>query len=203
MVDTDQALGPMDPMIFTVPPQHPDVRYAVLRRYYATPRDEAKRSNDAKHRNDSRVFAARKLHPISRPLTLDDYRPEVRHEVLLPDDAEDRLADPKSLFEDYEAKQVPNQKDLVTHVKLSPPVRKLHHLWEDGRQLAKREFVEKESMAVLMIMHVPQMSAPHLHLLIPTRRLSPTGWVEFVQELARDSGCLRVSAAWAAFRRTL
>lgn len=196
MVEADHALGLLDPMIFTVPPQHLDVSFAVLRRRYA------KHGNDA-HVNDSRVFAARKLHPINRSLTLDDYRPEVRNEVLLPDDAEDRFADPKILFQDYEAKQVPNQSDLVTHVKLSPPVRRLHHLWEDGRQFARREFVEKESMAVLMVMHVPQLSAPHLHLLIPVRRLSPTGWVEFVQELARDSGCKRVSEAWASFRRTL
>lgn len=197
MVEVDHALGPMDSTIFTVPSQHPDVSFAVLRRYCA------KHRNNAKHRNDARVFVARKLHPINRLLTLDDYRPQVRHEVLLPDDAEDRLADPRLLFEDYEAKQVTDQSDLLTHVKLSPRVRRLHHLWEDGRQFAMQEFVRKESMAVLMILHVPQLSPPHLHLLIPSRRLTPTGWFEFVQELARDGGCKRVSEAWAAFRRAL
>lgn len=196
MVMPNNVLGLIDPMIFTVPPHHPDVSFAVLRRHYARPGTDA-------HVNDSRVFASRKLHPINRPLTLDDHRPEVRHEVLLPDDAEDRLADPKLLFEDYEANQVPNQSDLVTHVKLSPKVRRLHHLYEDCRQFAMQQFVRAESMAVLMIMHVPQLSPPHVHLLIPTRRLGPTGWVDFVQVLARDSGCLRVSAAWATFKSSL
>lgn len=196
MVKAKNALGLLDPMIFTVPPHHPDVSFAVLRRHYARPGTDA-------HVNDSRIFASRKLHPINRPLTLDDYRPEVRHEVLLPDHAEDRLADARLLFEDFEVKQARAQSDLVTHVKLAPRVRKLHHLWEDGRQFAKQEFVRMESMAVLMIMHVPQLSPPHLHLLIPCRRLTPTGWSDYVQELARDGGCKRVSEAWAKFKLTL
>lgn len=191
MAKVKRAFSAMQSTIFTVPPEHPDIGYAVLRRSYG------------KHRNDARVYASNKLHPISRPATLTHWQPEVRHEVLLPDDVEDRFADARILFEDYEANEVPNQKDLVTHVKISRSVRRLHHLWEDGRQFAMQEFVRKESMAVLMIMHVPQLAPCHLHLLMPTRRLTPTGWREFVPELARDSGCLRVSAAWAAFRQAL
>lgn len=186
-----RASSAMRSTIFTVPAIVPDVAFAVLRRECSG------------HRNDARVYASNKLHPINRPATLNDYRPEVRHEVLLPDDAEDRLADAKLLFEDYEAKQVPAQKDLVTHVKISTRVRRLHHLYEDGRQFARQEIVRKESMAVLMIMHVPQLSPPHLHLLIPCRRLTPTGWSDFVQELACDGGCKRVSEAWEAFKLTL
>lgn len=191
MAKAKRAAGAMRSTIFTVPPQHPDVAFAVLRRTYDG------------HRNDSRVYAACKLMPINPPATLADWRPEVRHEVLLPDDVEDRLADPRLLFDDYEANQAPNQKDLVLHVKVSASVRRLHHLWEDGRGFAKSEFVRKENMAVLMIMHVPQLAKPHLHLLIPSRRLMPTGWSEFVQDLARDSGCKRVSEAWTEFRRTV
>lgn len=191
MAKAKRASDAMRSTIFTVPAIVPDVAFAVLRRNYLG------------HRNDARVYASNKLHPINPPLTLDDYRPEVPYQVLLPDDAEDRLADPKLLFDDYEDKQVPNQSDLVTHVKLSPRVRRLHHLFEDCRQFAMQEFVRKESLAVLLIMHVPQLSPPHVHLLIPTRRLTPTGWSDFVQELARDGGCKRVSEAWAAFRQAL
>lgn len=189
MAKVKRALGLMDSTIFTVPAIVPDVAFAVLRRTYAG------------HRNDARVYASNKLHPINRPVTLDDYRPEVRHEVLLPDDAEDRFLDARFLVEDFEAEQVPNQKDLVTHVKLSPPVRRLHHLWEAGRRFAREEFVRKERLAVLMIMHRPQLGDCHLHLLIPCRRLGSLGWGAFVQELARDSSSMRVAAAWAPFRR--
>ncbi len=191
MAKPKRASDTMRSTIFTVPPQHPDVSFAVLRRTYDG------------HRNDSRIFAALKMHPINRPLTLADHRPDVKCEVLLPDDAEDRLADPRILFEDYEAKQVPDQSDLVTHVKLSPRVRKIHHLWEDSRRFAREQLVKKESMAVLMIMHVPQLSPPHVHLLIPCRALTPTGWGAFAQQLARDGGCKRVSDAWAQFKLTL
>lgn len=191
MVKAKRASDAMRSTIFTVPAIVPDVTFAVLRRNYL------------RHRNDARVYASNKLHPINPPLTLADHRPEVPYQMLLPDDAEDRLADPKLLFDDYEEKQVPNQSDLVTHVKLSPRVRRLHHLFEDCRQFAMQEFVRKESLAVLLIMHVPQLSPPHVHLLIPTRRLTPTGWSDFAQELARDGGCKRVSEAWAAFRQAL
>lgn len=191
MTKIKRALGLMDSTIYTVPPIVPDVAFAVLRRNYA------------KHRNDARVYASNKLHPIKWPLSLDDHRPQVRHEVLLPYDAEDRFLDARLLFENFEAEQVPNQKDLVTHVKLSPPTSRHHQLWEDGRHFAMQEFVRKERLAVLMIMHVPKLSPCHLHLLIPCRRFGPLGWGEFVQDLARDSGCLRVSAAWAAFRQAL
>lgn len=146
MTKIKRSLGLMDSTIYTVPPIVPDVAFAVLRRNYAN------------HRNDARVYASNKLHPINRPLSLDDHRPEARHEVLLPHDAEDRFLDPKLLFEDFEAEQVPNQKDLVTHVKLSPPTSRHHQLWEDSRHFAVQEFVRKERLAVLMIMHVPKLS---------------------------------------------
>lgn len=146
MAKPKQALRSTPWTIFTVPSDVPEVAFAVLRRDYAG------------HRNDARVYAHAKLHPISRPSSLAEWRPQVRHEVLLPDDADDRLLDARVLLEDFEAEQVPGQRDLVTHVKLTPAeVGRLHPFWEMGRRFAREEFVVQERLAVLMIMHAPPL----------------------------------------------
>lgn len=189
MAKPKQALGPLDWTIFTVPSDVPEVAFAVLRRNYDG------------HRNDARVYAHAKLHPKSRPSSILDWQPQVRHEVLLPADADDRLLDARVLLEDFEADQVPGQRDLVTHVKLTPAkVGRLHAFWEQGRRFAHEEFVAKEQLAVLIIQHAPPLGDCHLHLLVLPRRLGLRGWGRFATELACDAGCKRVGAAWLAFK---
>lgn len=189
MAKLKQALGPMDSTIFTVPSNVSEVAFAVLRRHYAG------------HQNDARLYAHGKLHPISRPSLLSDWRPQVRHEVLLPQDADDKLLDARDLLEDFEADQVPAQRDLVVHVKITPAkVGRLHAFWESGRRFAREEFVAKEQLAVLAIMHAPPLGDCHLHLLILPRQLGLRGWGKFATELACDAGCKRVGAAWQAFK---
>lgn len=116
-----------------------------------------------------------------------------RAEVLLPAHVDDRLLDPRTLFETAEAQHPPGGEALATYVTLTWAPSRLHAAFEVGRHLA-RWLVREFDVTVLLVQHVPALNAgtaePHLHLIIPgPRRLTAwSGFGEYVKPLCRDSG---------------
>jgi hypothetical protein len=125
-----------------------------------------------------------------------------RSDVLLPPNAEDRLSDAKALCGAYEAQAFPGIKDLLIVVTLRFPATSapLHDIWEDVRAFAL-DFVRSKGVAAILAMHVPALAgkagrSPHVHIMIPARRLERYAFGEFLPNLACDAGRDTIETTW-------
>lgn len=125
-----------------------------------------------------------------------------RADVLLPPGAEDRLTSAKALCEAYEDQAFVGIKDLLIIVTLRFPSfpGALHGIWEEVRAFAL-EFACTRSVAAVLAMHVPALAGrvgrwPHVHVMIPARRLERYGFGEFLRPLACDAGRDIFDDAW-------
>lgn len=175
-----------------IPGDNPDLSFGVIRRRL-------------KGRTfDTRECVLRRLRPIggSSP-TSEEWVPTCyRLDVLLPPGANDRLRSPKALCDAYEAEAVPSIKDLliVVTVRSPAPAVALHEIWEEARAFAL-DFSRTTGTAAILIMHVPALTGragrpPHVHIMIPARKLERYGFGEFLPSLACDDGRHIVEAAW-------
>jgi hypothetical protein len=116
-----------------------------------------------------------------------------RWDVLLPANAPESCADPKTLCDRYEKQAFPTIKDLVVMATLRfPDPDRLHQSWEKTRAFARERLCEERNIAVIMAMHLPisigSTNPPHVHLMMPARSLHSYGFGEFVRPLATDHG---------------
>jgi hypothetical protein len=175
-----------------IPGDNPDLSFGVIRRRL-------------KGRSfDTRDCVLRRLRPIGeRSPTSGEWVPTCyRLDVLLPPGADDRLRSPKALCDAYEAEAVPGIKDLliVVTLRFPAPAVALHDIWEEVRAFAL-DFGRATGTACILIMHVPALTGragrpPHVHIMIPARKLERYGFGEFLPSLACDDGRHIIEAAW-------
>lgn len=144
------------------------------------------------HAVSAAAFARAKLVVPARPDPTDWVATAHRSEVLLPAFADERLLDPKVLFEEVDATLPPGGRALAAYVTLSWMPERLHAAFELGRTLA-RGLVDTFETPALCVQHVPGANAgtnlPHLHLLIVARRLMSYGrFGPPIADLGRESG---------------
>jgi hypothetical protein len=151
---------------------------------------------------DTRDAVLRRLRPVGGPPPAGGWPPTCyRSDVILPPGASDRLRDPKALCDAYEEEAFPGIKDLLIIVTLRFPqaTTTLHEIWEDVRGFAASLAYERQ-VAAILAMHVPARAGksghPHLHILIPARRLERFSFGEFLRPLASDRGRDIIEAAW-------
>lgn len=141
--------------------------------------------------NSAAVFVRSKVNPVVGSAPNDWMEVAHRAEVILPRHADDRLADPRTLFEAVDAEHLADGKALLTYVTLTWRPQRLHHQRELGRQLAV-ELARDHHVAVLVVHHVPGRIArstdPYVHLAIAgPRRVAVWGaFSDYVPELMGD-----------------
>ena len=116
-----------------------------------------------------------------------------RSDVLLPPAAPDALYTPKALCERYEADAFDALKDLVVMLTLRfPDADRLHTIWEEVRAFAYEHFCLQRSLAVIAAMHLPSArgstNTPHVHLMIPARKLQSWGFSDCIRPRASEQG---------------
>lgn len=144
------------------------------------------------HAVSAAAFARSKLVVPARPDSHDWTITAHRAEVLLPAHADDRLRDPRTLFEEVDRTLPPGGRALASYITLTWMPNRLHAQYEIGRALAARLVAEFGTPA-LCVQHVPALNggdhSPHLHLLIVARRLTKFGMFgEPIRILGRDGG---------------
>ena len=137
--------------------------------------------------NSAAEFTRKKLHPAvceADAPPAQQWSPTChRHEVLLPAAAPDLLADPQWLLQHYERAELHDQLGLLLAVKVTQlHAGSLHGFWEQVREFARSEFVERRGLPTVLAMHVPSLSpsrAPaktHVHVLVLARALNECGF---------------------------
>lgn len=127
--------------------------------------------------------------------------PNVFHEVILPPDAPDCLAELLPIIASYEAAMIPGQHDLltITSVRFDPSV-PLHRQRELGRRFAVQSFAEKRQLACIIAQHVPSRlgfkNKPHIHIIAFARLLHGSNWGAFT-ELRYPGGKAALVREWA------
>ena len=127
-----------------------------------------------------------------------------RHDLLLPESAPGEYAQLSYLLERYDATQPAVEKNGYAQFTLDlSPDRPLHASWEHVRSWAYGYFVRQFQLAVLMVMHAPYLAGsandPHIHLVVPARRLGANGFGAHARDVCSDSGCAEALASWQLF----
>lgn len=141
--------------------------------------------------NSAAAFVRAKINPVAGSAPGDWTLVAHRAEVILPRHADDRLADPRTLFEAVDAEHPTDGKALLTYLTLTWQPERLHRQWEVGRQLAI-ELSRDHDVAVLLVQHVPgrigRSTNPHLHLAVagPRRIELWSGFGSYVPALVGD-----------------
>ncbi|NIJ35301.1 hypothetical protein [Sphingomonas oligoaromativorans] len=124
-------------------------------------------------------------------------------EVLLPAGADDRFLEPRLLTEEIDARSVESEQALLTYVTVSfPNVRRVHEAWETARAFARSSFVQRRTLPVILVLHVPARAGSdrdvHCHLLISPRQLDGIGLRGFERSFCHDEGQAIIHAEWLA-----
>lgn len=171
--------------------------FAVLRKIYY------KRANSAAE------LAWRKCHlgPDHTEWDPSIWQPNCeRLEVILPEKADDLLADPVTLMRQVDEFAAPNQAGLLTCLSLPlGDVDRVHIGWERARTFARRLACERK-LASLAILHAPGLIGAdlplHAHLLIIPRQISGLGLkhAAYDQVLVHDDGQDLLHGIWTEHR---
>ena len=157
--------------------------------------------------NSAAEFGWRKAHPIL-PAQLGSDAPWVvtaeRLEVILPDCADDGLADPELLLRQMDACAIDQEKGLLVYLTLPlGAAERLHFGWERCRAFARERFARDRQLATILILHSPgrvgSANPAHCHCLIVPRRLTGRGLAHGIYdaELLHDAGQALVEGMWA------
>lgn len=152
--------------------------------------------------NSAAAFAAAKV-GVGLPPDADPWSVgAARAEVLLPRDADDRFADPRTLMEEIDAAAPGPKPTLLTYVTITFDTPRLHEQYELVRAYVMAHLVYGLGNAVLAVQHAPHLAGydtpPHVHLL--ARRVSSLGIAPPVAALSSDKGRKLVVDAFTAFR---
>ncbi len=171
--------------------------FAVLRKVYN------KRANSAAE------LAWRKCHvgPDYKVWDPSVWQPNIeRLEVLLPEKADDLLADPVTLMRQVDEFAAPNQAGLLTYLSLPlGDADRVHIAWERSRAFARRLASERK-LASLVMLHAPGLIGAdlplHAHLLIIPRQISGLGMkhAPYDRLLVHDDGQDFLHGMWAKHR---
>lgn len=128
-----------------------------------------------------------------------------RTDALIPLDAQADYANVRHLLERYDATLPALETHAFVQVTLHfPDALNMHGPWEEARAFAMDYFVLERRLAVIMVLHAPNLAASgsnlHAHLLIPLRRIGVLGWGEVERHLPNDRGRAETYSAWLAFR---
>ena len=167
---------------------------------------QASSNNGETRTASSAIF--RRLFSVSRPDDAGNWSMPTcyRHDVLLPAGAPDAWSDPFTLAKAYDDQGF-SLKDLAIIVtlrfpetELVPQAMTLHEAWETARAFTLDQLVRVYHLAAVCVMHVPARAArpgaPHVHILLPARRILPSGFGKFAKPLATDDGREVVDQAW-------
>lgn len=138
-----------------------------------------------------------KLHPAGHQAA--------RHDLLLPTSAPGEYSDLHHLLARYDATQPAIERNGYAQftIDLSGD-RPLHVSWEDVRAWVRCYFVDRLQLAAVMVLHAPYLAGsandPHIHILIPARRLGPNGFGAHARDVCSDTGFAEALADWNAFR---
>lgn len=126
-----------------------------------------------------------------------------RTDLLLPFDAQADYMDVRHLLDRYDATLPMSETHAFVQVTLHfPEATNLHTPFEEARAFAMDYFVSDRRLAVIVVLHAPNLAASnsllHAHLLIPLRRVGPLGWGEMERHLPNDRGRDEVFTAWTA-----
>lgn len=169
--------------------------FGVLRKTYADRAD-----------NTALAFGTAKLCPVTggNDAAGHPVPTAARHDVVLPRDAADELAEPFALLEAMDETAV-NQ-DLLVYITVAfPEVTRLHQAWEALRGFAVL-LARERKLASLVVLHAPGLvSSPnpvHGHLCIGPRTVAPLGMRHgtYDRELIRDGGQAVLARLWRDHR---
>lgn len=155
----------------------------------------------------------RRLFPVMRPESQVGNWPQptcYRHDVQLPPGASDDLWDAQKLVEAYDAQGF-SLRDLVViltlrfpEVELVPQRKPLHEVWQLVQGFVWERIVREHQVAAISVMHVPARAAkpgtPHVHVMIPARKLLPSGFGKFALQLTTEDGRELLEKEWGAWR---
>lgn len=78
----------------------------------------------------------------------------------------------------------------------------LHLGWERVRSWARQHFPVERSLAAILILHAPHLAlsanAPHIHVIVPARRLGANGFGEHARDVNSDEGHRDALGSWLA-----
>ncbi|RYY29341.1 MAG: hypothetical protein EOP62_00430 [Sphingomonadales bacterium] len=158
--------------------------------------------------NSAVEFGRRKLQPIA-PLGDAQAAPwpvtAERHDVVLPEYADDKLAEPRALLAAMDATAI--DKTLLVYVTLSfPQATRVHQAFETSRAFAAK-LARERHLASLLVLHAPgrvgSANSPHCHLLIAPRAIGPLGIEHGVYDtdLCCDRGQKLMVELWKEFEQ--
>lgn len=157
--------------------------------------------------NSAAEFGWRKAHPV-RPAGDLGASPWIvtaeRLEVILPESADDGLADPELLLRQMDACAIDQEKALLVYLTLPlGDAERIHAGWEMARAFVRERIVRDRELATVMALHSPgrigSANPLHCHCLIVPRRLTGRGLSHgpYDAELITDGGQAVVEAMWA------
>ena len=128
-----------------------------------------------------------------------------RHDLLLPDSAPGEYADLRYLLERYDATQPAIERNGYAQFNIIlASDRPLHAGWELVRAWALRYFVRELQLAAVLVLHAPFLAGsanePHVHILVPARRLTANGFGPHARNTCSDVGASEALANWLAFK---
>ena len=128
-----------------------------------------------------------------------------RHDLLLPPTSPGEYSDLDHLLARFDATQPSIERNGFAQftIDLSSDL-PLHASWEDIRAWVRSYFVSRLQLAALMVLHAPFMAGsandPHVHILLPARRLSANGFGLHARDVCCDEGHAEAQRDWNAFR---
>ena len=130
-----------------------------------------------------------------------------RHDLLLPVSASGEYSDLDHLLARYDATQPAIERNGYAQFTIDlSSERPLHASWEEIRVWVRSYFVDRLQLAAIMVLHAPFMAGsandPHIHILIPARRLGANGFGVHARDVCSDSGYADALADWNACRST-
>ena len=131
-----------------------------------------------------------------------------RHDLLLPATAPGEYSDLDLLLARYDATQPSIERNGYAQftIDLNSDL-PLHGSWEEIRAWVRSYFVGRLQLAALMVLHAPFLAGsandPHVHILIPARRLGANGFGLHARDVCCDEGNVEALADWNAFRAAL
>jgi hypothetical protein len=165
----------------------PDFRYGVLRSTYKGQPNSAL----------SWVEAKLLLSP-----TGDGQVRASNYASVIPPQAPDRLTDWRTLWSEFEAQKLPDQRDLALLIDVyCPGAPTLHGCWEAVRAWAYQVFAIERRLPVTLIQHDPSRAGlrtdPHVHIIVAARELGPRGFGAF-SDLCCDKALIGLHGSWVA-----
>ncbi|WP_022682582.1 hypothetical protein [Sphingobium bisphenolivorans] len=127
-----------------------------------------------------------------------------RHDLLLPGSAPGEYADLRYLLERYDATQPVIERNGYAQFNIILDAdRPLHAGWELVRAWTLSYFVRELQLAAVLVLHAPFLAGsanePHVHILVPARRLTANGFGLHARDTCSDAGAAEALASWLAF----